>query len=162
MCIRDSYARYSEEGAVYQDNMQRLLRKFETAKDLVPRPLQADSAKPTKYGVIYFGSTSPAMDEAIGMLEAKGHHLDRLRIRAFPFHSSVASFIADHDFVYVVEQNRDGQMRSLIVNECGIDPARLIPVLHYDGTPITARFIARAIGERLDTLKVTPLRRVGA
>jgi 2-oxoglutarate ferredoxin oxidoreductase subunit alpha len=62
----------------------------------------------------------------------------------------------------VVEQNRDAQMRSLIVNECGIDPARLIPVLHYDGTPITARFITGAIGERLNTLKITPLRRVGA
>ena len=157
---RDRYARYSEEGAVYQDNMQRLLRKFETAKDLVPRPLQANAQKPTKYGVIYFGSTSPAMDEAIGMLEARGHQLDRLRIRAFPFHSSVASFIADHDFVYVVEQNRDAQLRSLIVNESGIDPVRLVPILHYDGTPITARFIAKAIGDHQDQLKVTPLRKV--
>ena len=109
---RDRYARYTEEGSAYADNMQRLLRKFETAKDLVPRPLQANAQKPTKYGVIYFGSTSPAMDEAIGMLEARGHQLDRLRIRAFPFHSSVASFIADHDFVYVVEQNRDAQLRT--------------------------------------------------
>jgi 2-oxoglutarate ferredoxin oxidoreductase subunit alpha len=157
---RDRYARYSEEGAVYQDNMQRLLRKFETAKDLVPRPLQANAQKPTKYGVIYYGSTSPAMDEAIGMLEVRGHQLDRLRIRAFPFHSSVASFIADHDFVYVVEQNRDAQLRSLIVNENGIDPVRLVPILHYDGTPITARFIAKAIGDHQDQLKVTPLRKV--
>src|SRR5437870_3515819 len=89
---RDRYARYSEEGAVYADNMQRLLRKFETAQDLVPRPLQANAQKPTKYGVIYYGSTSPAMDEAMGLLEARGHQLDRPRIRAFPFHSSVASF----------------------------------------------------------------------
>jgi 2-oxoglutarate ferredoxin oxidoreductase subunit alpha len=157
---RDRYARYSEEGAVYADNMQRLVRKFETAQDMVPRPLQANAAKPTKYGVIYFGSTSPAMDEAIGLLEARGHQLDRMRIRAFPFHSSVASFIADHDFVYVVEQNRDAQLRSLIVNENGIDPVRLVPILHYDGTPITARFIAGAIGDHQDQLKVTPLRKV--
>jgi 2-oxoglutarate ferredoxin oxidoreductase subunit alpha len=140
--------------------MQRLLRKFDTAKDLVPRPLLANAAKPTKYGVIYFGSTSPAMDEAILMLENNGQHLDRLRVRAFPFHSSVSSFIADHDFVFVVEQNRDAQLRSLIVNECSIDPVRLVPVLHYDGTPITARFIARAIGDHLDALKITPLRKV--
>ncbi|HVG51540.1 MAG TPA: 2-oxoacid:acceptor oxidoreductase subunit alpha [Xanthobacteraceae bacterium] len=159
---RDRYARYSEEGAVYADNMQRLLRKFETAKDLVPRPLQANAAKPTKYGVIYFGSTSPAMDEAIGMLEAKGQALDRMRIRAFPFHSSVASFLADHDFVFVVEQNRDAQLRTMIVNECSVDPVRLVPVLHFDGTPITARYIAEAIGDHLDQLKVTPLRKVGA
>jgi 2-oxoglutarate ferredoxin oxidoreductase subunit alpha len=155
---RDRYARYTEEGGPYVDNMQRLLRKFETAKDLVPRPLIAASQKPTKYGVIYYGSTSPAMDEAIGMIEGKGHALDRMRVRAFPFHSSVNSFVADHDFVFVVEQNRDAQLRSMIVNECGIDPVRLVPILHYDGTPITARFIAQAIGEHLDALKVTPLR----
>ena len=157
---RDRYARYTEEGAPYADNMQRLLRKFETAKDLVPKPLLANAGKPTKYGVIYYGSTAPAMDEAIGMIEARGGVLDRMRIRAFPFHSSVASFVADHDFVFVVEQNRDSQLRSLIVNECGIDPVRLVPILHYDGTPITARFIARAIGDRLDAFKVTPLRKV--
>jgi 2-oxoglutarate ferredoxin oxidoreductase subunit alpha len=157
---RDRYARYTEEGAPYADNMQRLLRKFETAKDLVPKPLVANASKPTKYGVIYYGSTAPAMDEAIGMIEARGGVLDRMRIRAFPFHSSVASFVADHDFVFVVEQNRDSQLRSLIVNECGIDPVRLVPILHYDGTPITARFIARAIGDRLDAFKVTPLRKV--
>jgi 2-oxoglutarate/2-oxoacid ferredoxin oxidoreductase subunit alpha len=159
---RDRYARYTEEGAPYVDNMQRLLRKFETAKDLIPRPLRANCEKPTRHGVIYFGSTSPAMDEAIGMLTARGHHLDRLRLRAFPFHHTVDDFISEHDSIFVVEQNRDAQMRSLIVNECGIDPARLIPVLHYDGTPITARFIAGAIGDRLDALKISPLRRVGA
>src|ERR1700687_2558703 len=155
---RDRYAKYTEEGAPYVDNMQRLIRKFDTAKDLVPRPLQANAAKPTKYGVIYYGSTSPAMDEAIHMIEARGHTLDRMRIRAFPFHSSVNSFVAGHDFVFMVEQNRDAQLRSLIVNECGIDPVRLVPILHYDGTPITARFIAKSIGEHLDKLKVTPLK----
>jgi 2-oxoglutarate ferredoxin oxidoreductase subunit alpha len=157
---RDRYARYTEEGAPYADNMQRLLRKFETAKDLVPRPLLSNAEKPTKYGVIYYGSTSPAMDEAIQMIEARGQVLDRLRVRAFPFHSSVASFLADHDFVFVVEQNRDAQMRSLIVNECGVDPVRLVPILNYDGAPITARFIAREIGDALDALKITPLRKV--
>jgi len=157
---RDRYARYTEEGAPYADNMQRLLRKFETAKDLVPRPLLAQAPTPTKYGVIYYGSTSPAMDEAIHLIEARGQPVDRMRIRAFPLHSSVSSFIAEHDFVFVVEQNRDGQLRSLIVNECSIDPVRLVPILHYDGTPITARFIARSIGEHLDKLKVRPLRKV--
>ena len=157
---RDRYARYTEEGAAYADNMQRLIRKFETAKDLVPRPLRADAEKITRYGVIYYGSTSPAMSEAIDMLKAAGRELDMLRVRGFPFHHSVDDFIADHDFVFVVEQNRDAQLRLLIMNECAIDPARLVPILHYDGTPITARFIAAAIGKRLDALKVTPLRKV--
>src|SRR5215217_1479175 len=157
---RDRYARYTEEGAPYVDNMQRLLRKFDTAKELVPQPMRREAAKPTRYGVIYFGSTAPAMDEAIGMLQADGHHLDTLRVRAFPFHQKVVDFVTDHDFVFVVEQNRDAQLRMLLVNECNLDPVRLVPVLHYDGTPITARFIARAIGDHLDALKITPLRKV--
>jgi 2-oxoglutarate ferredoxin oxidoreductase subunit alpha len=157
---RDRYARYTEEGAPYVDNMQRLLRKFETAKALVPRPVRRDADRRTKYGVIYFGSTAPAMNEAIGMLEADGNRLDMLRVRAFPFHQDVSEFIANHDFVFVVEQNRDAQLRGLIVNECGVDPLRLVPILHYEGTPITARYIASAIGDRLDALKITPLRKV--
>ena len=91
---------------------------------------------------------------------SRGCPLDRLRIRAFPFHSSVASFVAAHDFVFVIEQNRDAQLRSLVINECSIDPVRLVPILHYDGTPITARLIARSIGDHVDALKVTPLRKV--
>jgi 2-oxoglutarate ferredoxin oxidoreductase subunit alpha len=159
---RDRYARYTEEGAPYVDNMQRLLRKFETAKNLVPQPLRRNSDKPAKAGVIYYGSTAPAMDEAIGMIEANGHYLDMLRVRGFPFHQDVEEFIAAHHTIFVVEQNRDAQLRSLIINECSVDPARLLPILHYDGTPITARFIARTISEHLDALKVTPLRKVGA
>ena len=103
-------------------------------------------------------STAPAMDEAVLMLQERGHRLDMLRIRAFPFHQDVADFIAEHEFVFLVEQNRDAQMRSLVVNECGIDPMKIMPILHYDGTPITARFIASAIGGSLDALKVAPLR----
>jgi len=157
---RDRYARYTEEGGPYVDNMQRLLRKFETAKGLVPHPVRRDCDKPTRYGVIYYGSTSPAMDEAIVELAERGHRLDMLRVRAFPFHQDVSDFVADHDFVFVVEQNRDAQLRLLLVNELSLDPVRLVPVLHYDGTPITARFIARAIAEHLDALKITPLRKV--
>ena len=97
------------------------------------------------------------MDEAIAALEADELHLDTMRVRAFPFPESVATFIASHDFVFIVEQNRDGQLRALVVNEFGIDPAKLIAVLHYDGTPITARFIAGAIGERMDAAKVASI-----
>ncbi|WP_034471614.1 2-oxoacid:acceptor oxidoreductase subunit alpha [Afipia sp. P52-10] len=155
----DSRARYSEQGSTYVDGMQRLLRKLDSAKEILPKPLRKNANEATRYGVIYYGSTSPAMNEAAETLAENGHHLNMLRVRAFPFHQDVASFIADHDFVFIVEQNRDSQMRSLIVNELGIDPVRLVPILHYDGTPITARFIAGAIGDRLDTLKVRPLRK---
>jgi 2-oxoglutarate ferredoxin oxidoreductase subunit alpha len=154
---RDRFAKYSEEGPVYQDNMQRLLRKFETAKSLVPAPVinlakgkgQEKSLERTKYGLVFFGSTAPAAREALAALAEDGIHLDRMRVRAFPFPEAVSDFINAYDQVFLVEQNRDAQMRSLLVNECGIDPARFISILHFDGTPITARFIIQAISERL-------------
>ncbi|MGZ5924931.1 MAG: 2-oxoacid:acceptor oxidoreductase subunit alpha, partial [Rhizomicrobium sp.] len=150
---RDRFAKYSEEGSVYVDNMQRLLRKFETAKSLVPKPVRRNAAEKTKFGAIYYGSTSPAMDEALAGLEKLGVHLNTLRIRAFPFSEDVLEFVNAHDQVFVVEQNRDAQLQKLMVNECGIDPARFISILHYDGTPITARFITTAIAERMNASK---------
>jgi 2-oxoglutarate ferredoxin oxidoreductase subunit alpha len=152
-------AHYSEEGADYADNMLRLLRKFDTAKQLVPRPIARPAAQPTRLGAIYFGSTSPAMDEAEEMLADQGIYLDLLRVRAFPFHDDTKSFIANHDQVFIVEQNRDGQLRTLLINELEIDPAKLTRVLHFDGTPITARFIADQIADSVGGLKVVPLRK---
>jgi 2-oxoglutarate ferredoxin oxidoreductase subunit alpha len=146
---KDAYARYSEAGPDYLYNMERLLRKFETAKALVPQPVLEAAREPTKLGVIFFGSTSPALAEAVEILRAQGIHLDTLRLRAFPFPDTVPGFIAVHERVFVVEQNRDAQMRSLLVNELEIDPARLESVRHYDGTPITARFIAASIAGRI-------------
>jgi 2-oxoglutarate/2-oxoacid ferredoxin oxidoreductase subunit alpha len=157
---KDSYARYSEEGPVYVDNMERLLKKFETAKELVPLPLARPASKPSRYGVLYFGSTSPAMDEALDQLEGMNLQVDAMRIRAFPFHSSIIDFIAAHDQVFVVEQNRDAQLRGMLINESNLDSAQLIPVLHYDGTPITARFIVGAIADTLTRARVTPLKKV--
>ncbi|WP_340645511.1 2-oxoacid:acceptor oxidoreductase subunit alpha [Phenylobacterium sp.] len=155
---RNPYARYSEEGSVYVDNVQRLLKKFETAKGLAPAPVRRDAPKPTRTGVIYYGSTGAAMDEALQVMEAQGRHVDALRVRGFPFADAVFDFIAAHDEVFVVEQNRDGQLRTLIMNEGGVDPAKLTPVLHYDGTPITARFIAGQIAGRLSPAEPTPER----
>jgi 2-oxoglutarate ferredoxin oxidoreductase subunit alpha len=155
----DPYARYSEEGAVYVDNMQRLLHKIETAKRLVPAPVVRRAGQPARHGVLYFGSTAAAMEETLADLEAEGLHLDAMRLRAFPFIDEVTEFVQAHEQVFVVEQNRDAQMRTLLVNECGLDPARLVPILHYDGTPITARFIGKAIAERLAALNVVPLRK---
>jgi 2-oxoglutarate/2-oxoacid ferredoxin oxidoreductase subunit alpha len=153
---KDPYARYSEKGPDYVYNVKRLLQKFETAKGLLPRPVARAAKRRTPFGAIFYGSTSPAMAEAIDALEHAGHFVDTMRVRGFPFHDDVAAFIAAHDHVYVVEQNRDAQLRSLIVNEFGIDPARVEPVLHYDGTPITARFIVSAIAERLAARGVRP------
>ncbi|MBL8587251.1 MAG: 2-oxoacid:acceptor oxidoreductase subunit alpha [Methylobacteriaceae bacterium] len=144
---RDAYARYTEEGRPYFENMERLLKKFETAKSHVPGPIVQRARKATKLGVIHYGSTAAAMDEAAVMLAERGVDVDVMRVRGFPFCDEVVDFVEAHDRVFVVEQNRDAQLRSLMLIEHGLDPHKLTPVLHYDGSPITARFIARAIGD---------------
>jgi 2-oxoglutarate/2-oxoacid ferredoxin oxidoreductase subunit alpha len=143
----------------YVDNMERLLRKFDTAKRIVPHPVRQDAAEPTALGVIYYGSTSPAMSEAVELLAEQGVGVDLLRVRAFPFDDDVLDFVVEHEQVFVVEQNRDAQLRTLLVNECEIDPKKLTRVLHYEGTPITARFIADAIAEKAASLKIVPFRK---
>jgi 2-oxoglutarate/2-oxoacid ferredoxin oxidoreductase subunit alpha len=150
---RDPYARYSERGVDYMYNMDRLQKKLKTAAQLVPPPVFRKATKASKVGVIFYGSSSPSMLEAFDLLEKDGIHLNGMRLRAFPFAESVNKFILDQDFVFVVEQNRDAQMRSLLINELEIDPAHLIKVLHYDGTPITARFIHAAIRDQLSHSK---------
>ena len=155
---RDDYARYSEAGPHYLYNVHRLLKKFAVAATMVPQPVIRAATKKTRLGVLYFGSTAPAMNEALEALAVSGIHIDAMRLRAFPFPDSVSEFVANHDHVFVVEQNRDAQMRTLLVNELEIDPAWLIKVLHYDGTPITARFIAQDITTHVHALAVAPRR----
>src|SRR5215467_631075 len=156
---KNRYAKYSEEGPDYVENMQRLLHKFETAKQLVPRPIKRAAHEPARHGAIYFGSTAAAMTEALEALEERSINLDTMRIRAFPFHDDVLDFVAAHDRVFVVEQNRDAQLRTLLISEGEIDPARLVPILHYDGTPITARFILKAIADMLSVVTLVPLKK---
>ena len=146
---RNPQAMYSEAGPDYIYNMERLLRKFITAATLVPQPIFRKAAEPTRLGVIYYGSTTPAMREALDVLDRNGDHVDAMRLCAFPFPDSVSEFIAAHDKVFVAEQNRDGQMRTMLINELEVNPAKLIRVLHYDGTPITARFIIRSIHDSM-------------
>jgi 2-oxoglutarate ferredoxin oxidoreductase subunit alpha len=152
---RNRMAGYSEKGIDYQDNMERLLKKFHTAATLVPKPIVRNAKQPTKIGAIYFGSTTPSMHEALEQLEAQGHHINAMRVRGFPFGQEVYDFIHAHEEICVVEQNRDAQLRSLLMIEGSINPARLTSILHYDGTPITARFLFDAIGKRLDARKAT-------
>jgi 2-oxoglutarate ferredoxin oxidoreductase subunit alpha len=159
---RDRYARYSEEGPVYVDNMERLLKKFATAKKLVPAPVKTDARESTRFGAIYFGSTTCAMDEAIGVLERQGILLNRLRLRAYPFTDDVLEFIRGHERVFLVEQNRDGQMRTLLLDTGLVDANKIISVRHYDGTPITANFIVSEIGRRMQELGRASIRKVVA
>ena len=156
---KNAYAQYSEAGPDYLYNVQRLLKKFETAKSLVPKPVLTPAKYPARFGAIYFGSTSPAMQEALEALADKGIYVNALRVRAFPFQDEIFDFVASHSKVFVVEQNRDAQLKTLLVNDAGINPASLIPILHYDGTPITARFITSEIAQVVAALNVRPLKK---
>ncbi len=156
---RDEYAVYTEDGDVYVRNMERLLRKFETAKEYVPAPEITPAAETTSEGVLFFGTSADATREALDMLSGEGIHLDAMRIRAFPFSREVEDFIANHERVFVVEQNRDGQLRKLLIIECEIDPKKLALVRHYNGMPITARNISRQIRQLKGGATVTKIRR---
>jgi 2-oxoglutarate/2-oxoacid ferredoxin oxidoreductase subunit alpha len=156
---KDRYARYSEAGPDYVDNMQRLLRKFETAKTIVPKPLLYPAEKPARFGAIFYGSTSPAMQEALNVLSERGIHVNALRVRAFPFQEEINDFVASHPWVFVIEQNRDAQLKTLLVNEAKLNASRLLSILHYDGTPITARFIVDQISQHAAARTVVPLKR---
>lgn len=142
---RDEYAKYTEDGAAYARNMERLIRKWNTAKTLVPGPEFYSDAQAAELGMLFFGTTTDSALEAMAKLRKQDVLIDGMRIKATPFSQSVIDFILDHEFVFVVEQNRDGQMRSILINELEIDPRRLKAVLNYDGMPITADNIIRQI-----------------
>ena len=154
---KNEMAVYSESGDDYVQNVDRLLRKFDSAKSYVPEPKVHDPIpvkKPKtklRLGALFFGTSASPSYEAVEILADEGFPIDVMRIRAFPFHESLDAFIHGHDMVFVIEQNRDGQMRQLIMNECHIAPDKLSSVLNYSGTPITARTIARQIRAALNT-----------
>lgn len=135
---RDEYAIYTEDGNAYKRNMDRLMKKWETAKNMVPAPQVYQKTNHSENGLIFFGTSQYSVEEAMDLLNAQGIKLDALRIKAFPFNKTVEDFIHSHKKVFIVEQNRDAQLKSLITNELSIDPNKLISVLNYDGMPITA------------------------
>lgn len=156
---RDEYAVYTEDGSKYAENMERLSKKWETAKEYVPAPEIIVAAGGSKIGIIHFGTSMDPTLEAIDYLAEEGVRIDSCRIRGFPFCQDVEDFVVQHDIVFVVEQNRDAQMRSLLVNECDIDPKHLQKILNFDGMPITARFIQTKVNGYIRNDNVTPLHR---
>ena len=143
----DEYARYTEDGNINAQTLTRLMRKFRTATDLVPEPIIEINGEDS-CGVIYYGSSKPAVLEAKDILKTKNINLDLMQIRSFPFNLDVWEFIANHDRIYVVEQNRDSQMRTLIMAEGGISAEILRPLVHFTGDPIEASYIVNKISER--------------
>ncbi|NVJ50868.1 MAG: 2-oxoacid:acceptor oxidoreductase subunit alpha [Gammaproteobacteria bacterium] len=153
----DEYAAYTESSEAYVRSMQRLEKKWDTAKTLVPKPNIRIENKQSKVGAIFFGTSTDAAHEAIDLMQQQNVSVNGLQIKAFPFTAEVEAFIAQHDTIFVIEQNRDGQMKTLLVNELQLDPARLTSVLNYDGMPITATYIVEQIEATINQNKVTPL-----
>ena len=145
---RDAYARYTEAPGPYTENMDRLLVKWNTAATLIPAP--EISGHRHRVGIVYYGTTAVPMAEALDFLADDGVRLDTMRIRGFPFPDAVVEFIDAHEFVFVVEQNRDGQMKTLLVNETGCDPAKMVSVLSYGGLSISADTIRERVRRHYD------------
>ena len=141
---RAEYARY-----VYERIVDRLVKKWNTAKDYVPLPELYQEGNQSAQGVLFFGTSTYSALEALDLLKERGISLDALRVKAFPFHSSIYQFIQDHEQIFVIEQNRDAQFRSLLINELEIPPHKLTSVLNYDGMPITADKIMQEISSHL-------------
>lgn len=155
---RDEFAAYTESPEVYEQNMMRLVRKWETAATLVPAAEIQSSSQ--RAGILYYGTTALPMAEALDMLGEEGIHLDTIRVRAFPFGEEVYDFIAGHDIVFVVEQNRDAQMRTLLTTEGDLDPARLVSVLYFGGLSISADTIQEQVSEYFTQNKLPRLTEV--
>lgn len=144
----NEYAGYTEDGADYTRNVERLLVKFETAKKLVPKPDFYQKSNKSDEAMLFFGTSMYPAEEALDVLKENGIELDAVRIKAFPFNDDIVEFINAHEKVYVIEQNRDAQLKTLLVTEHGFDPAKLVSILNYDGMPMTAEQISKAILEK--------------
>lgn len=156
---RDEYAIYTEDAGEYIQNMERLLHKWETAKTYVPEAIINTVEGGSKVGVAYYGTSEAASLEAAEWLNEDGIAVDTLGIKAFPFTKEIDQFIEEHDVVFVVEQNRDAQMRTLLINEDDVLPSKLVSVLHYDGSPVTASIINEQIRAYLNGANITEFSR---
>ncbi len=147
---RDEYARYTEDGATYVRVVDRIEKKFETAKKYVPEPFIKTQEGGSDTGLIFFGTTRYAGLEAMDRLDEHGLKVDTMRIRSFPFSKEVEDFINGHERLLIIEQNKDAQFRTLLMTELSIAPERLIPILNYDGMPITADTIFEQVSAVLE------------
>ncbi len=139
---------YTEDSAAYQDVVDRLLVKWETARSMVPEP-EIEYSKFNKAAILTVGSGAAACREALDRLAADNVGLNYCRVKAFPFSDRVREFLAQHEVVYVVEQNRDAQLRTLLILDADGDPRKLVPLLHYNGMPINAGFVVDAVRKEL-------------
>ena len=146
-------AGYTEDGRIHAEMLLRINKKFITAKQLLPQPIININSPKSKIGIINFGSTTVALNEAIDKLSSQGIGVNHLRIRAFPFSEGIRNFIETHDFVFILEQNRDAQMKTLLISEEQIEPKKLISLLNFDGMPLTSNFIIDGMQQAINDNK---------
>ena len=139
----NQFGAYTEDSADYQVVLDRLLRKWDTAKQRVPGPIVEGAG--SEIGVVSLGSSDSAIHEALAVLRGRGVAIDYLRVRAFPFGEEVERFLAAHRLLFVVEQNRDAQLRSLLMLETAVEKAKLRSLLHYSGLPVSSSFIVDGV-----------------
>ena len=156
---RDEYAAYTEHPDAYVANMDRLLVKWETARGLLPQPEIREVGR--RAAIVYYGTTAGPIPEALDRLREAGVELDTMRIAAFPFAPAVREFIDRHEVVFLAEQNRDAQMKTLLVNDLGLDPAAIEPVLYYGGFSISADTIVTQVLAYYEARRLPRLRAVG-
>jgi len=142
------FGSYTEDSADYKEVIDRLLVKWETARSILPKP-EIRYSKRNNAGIITIGSGDGACTEALDRLAQKNVELNYCRIKAFPFSDEVSEFIEQHEVVYVVEQNRDAQLRTLLINDIEADQTKLVPLLHYDGMPINSEFVVDRVLEEV-------------
>jgi 2-oxoglutarate/2-oxoacid ferredoxin oxidoreductase subunit alpha len=138
------FGTYTEDSDDYQEVLDRLLVKWATAKKLVPRAV-IDATAGSKVGLVSIGSCDGAIHEAMDLLKGHGITVDYMRVRSFPFSEDVERFLAAHEVLFVIEQNRDAQLRSLLTLETQVDKAKLRSLLHYNGLPISSAFIVEGV-----------------
>ena len=141
----NEFAAYTEDSATYVRSMERLQLKGETAKGMLPRPRVRIRDPQAQVGVIFYGTTTHSAYEALGRLHSRGLALNSLRLKSFPFQQEVFDFVAQHEVVFVIEQNRDGQMRTLLINEGNLLPEKLVALTSFDGLPVASRFLSQIL-----------------
>ncbi|NNE26253.1 MAG: 2-oxoacid:acceptor oxidoreductase subunit alpha, partial [Saprospiraceae bacterium] len=146
---RDEYARYTEQGDAYVRNVDRLTKKWETSKKLVPKPKTRRHPMAKDFAIIFFGTTYYAALEAMELLTTNRIYANAMCIKAFPFNKDVEDFVNEHQNIFVIEQNKDGQLKQMLVNELGVPPSKFISILNYDGMPITADKIFETINSNI-------------
>jgi 2-oxoglutarate ferredoxin oxidoreductase subunit alpha len=144
----NKYGAYTEDPAEYQEVIDRLLVKWNTARNMVPAPT-IEYSKFNSTAILSVGSCDGAVKEALIKLKEKNIGINYCRVKAFPFNDDVKTFIDQHEQIYVVEQNRDGQLRSLLILDMEADPKKLVSILHYDGMPINAEFVIDKVEEEI-------------